>query len=217
MNKKEAFQMLDRLAGGIAKTFGGNCETIIHDLNNREHSVVAIYNGHVTGRRLGDRLNLLGTDTPIGDLLIGESDLINTEGRTVDGKLIKSSTFQFVGKDYHYGLGINFDCTMLSAAESAIRDLIAVGEPMVDAMSETADHRLESILQDCLKQIGKPLSLMKKDDRIRLVTLLQERNAFSFQKSIPFISEQLNISRYTIYNYLKIINREHQDESRIPL
>ncbi|HAL74860.1 MAG TPA: hypothetical protein DCM45_07230 [Clostridiales bacterium] len=208
MNKKEAFQMLDRLAAGIAKTFGSHCETIVHDILNKENSVVAIYNGHVTGRRLGDPLNLLGTDMNVADSIIGLLDLINTQGRTADGKLIKSTTFQFVGKDYHYGLGINYDYTLLSAAESAIRDLTAVGEPMVDAMSDTSDHRLENIFDDCLAQIGKPVSLLSRDDRLRLVAMLQERNAFSFQKSIPFISSKLNLSRYTIYNDLKEINRE---------
>ena len=207
MKKKEAFLMLDRLAAGIARTFGNNCETIVHDILKKDHSVIAIYNGHVTGRRLGDPLNLLGTDTVVEDSLIGLVDLINTQGRTSDGKLIKSSTFQFVGKDYHFGLGINFDYTLLSAAESAIRDLTSVGELMVEAMTDTSDHRLEDIFDDCLTQVGKPLSLMNKDDRLRLVSMLQDRNAFSFQKSIPFISSRLHISRYTIYNYLKEINR----------
>ncbi len=206
MNKKEAFKMLDRLASGIAQTFGSNCETIVHDINDKEHSVVAIYNGHVTGRKLGDKLNFLGVDIPIDESFIGLLDLINTQGRTADNKMIKSSTFQFVGKDYHYGLGINFDYTLMSAAESAIRDLTAVGESMVVAMSETPDHRLEDIFEDSMATIGKPLSLMNKSDRMRLIALLQERNAFSFQKSIPYISEQLGISRYTIYNYLKAIN-----------
>ena len=47
---------LKRLAKGIAKQFGNDCEIVIHDLsdNNAENSIVAIENGHVTGRRLGD-------------------------------------------------------------------------------------------------------------------------------------------------------------------
>lgn len=208
MNKKDMFQMLDRMAAGIADTFGNNCETIIHDLKNKSRSVVAVYNGHVTGRSIGDKLNLLGTDKPINESLIGMADLVNTAGRTADGKMLKCSTFQFVGKDYHYSLGINFDYTLLAAAQAGIHDLTTVGEQMEDAMSDTIDHRLTDIFHDCLKQIGKPLPLMNKDDRIRLVTLLQERNALSFQKSIPFISDQLGLSRYTIYNYLKTINKK---------
>ena len=42
---------------------------------------------------------------------------------------------------------------------------------------------------------------MKKNDRLQLIALLIQRNAFSFQKSITYVAEQLNVSRYTIYKY----------------
>ena len=44
---------------------------------------------------------------------------------------------------------------------------------------------------------------MKKNDRIDLIRLLKEEHAFKYQKSVPFVSEKLGLSRYTIYNYLK--------------
>lgn len=42
-----------QLARGIAQQFGSNCEVVVHDLdsNDVEHSIVAIENGHVSGRR----------------------------------------------------------------------------------------------------------------------------------------------------------------------
>ena len=47
MTRKEAFNMLDQMARGIAEMFGSNCETIIHDLEDPHHPILAIYNGHV--------------------------------------------------------------------------------------------------------------------------------------------------------------------------
>ena len=45
-----------QLAKGIARQFGPNCEVVVHDLasNDPETSIVAIENGHVSGRRVGD-------------------------------------------------------------------------------------------------------------------------------------------------------------------
>ena len=45
-----------QLAKGVARHFGSNCEVVVHDLcaADPERSVVAIENGHVSGRRLGD-------------------------------------------------------------------------------------------------------------------------------------------------------------------
>ena len=37
-----------------------------------------------------------------------------------------------------------------------------------------------------------------------LIQLLQRQHAFDYQKAVPFISEKLGVSRYTIYNYLKM-------------
>lgn len=205
MDKNEALDFLNRLAEGLSKTFGNSCETVIHDIRNKRKSIIAIYNGHVTNRKTGGGLDLLGTKKQINDFLTDEIDLINCSGRTVDGKYIKSSTFHLKGKDYHYALGINFDYTLLSVAEAALKEITRVGENVEVAMDESGESRLKNIFDECVEIIGKPVSLMNREDRIRIVGLLQEKRAFSFQKSIPFVSKGLNISRYTLYNYLKEI------------
>lgn len=47
-------ETLKTLAHGLAVQFGPNCEIVIHDLTGDvDHSVVAIENGTVTGRKLG--------------------------------------------------------------------------------------------------------------------------------------------------------------------
>ena len=38
---------------------------------------------------------------------------------------------------------------------------------------------------------------------MKMIALLLERGAFNFSKRIPTIAEKLNISRYTIYKYLR--------------
>ena len=52
MPDASTLQFLFQLARGIAGQFGPNCEVVVHDLasNDPESSIVAIENGHVTGR-----------------------------------------------------------------------------------------------------------------------------------------------------------------------
>ena len=82
-----------KLAKGIARHFGSNCEVVVHDLypENAEHSIVAIENGHVTGRRLGD-----GPSHVVWEALKGDprklEDRLAYLTRTEDGKILKSST-----------------------------------------------------------------------------------------------------------------------------
>lgn len=37
----------------IARTYGENCEVILHDLRDLDKSIVAIKNNHITGRQIG--------------------------------------------------------------------------------------------------------------------------------------------------------------------
>ena len=75
----------------IALTFGKNCEVVLHDLSDPQSSIVAIENGHVTGRKIGD---------PITDLALAawrkggfgdskEDKLINYKTQTKNGKILK--------------------------------------------------------------------------------------------------------------------------------
>ena len=48
---------LKQVAKGIAGHFGSSCEVVIHELSERsaDSSIVAIENGHVSGRKAGRR------------------------------------------------------------------------------------------------------------------------------------------------------------------
>lgn len=41
------------VADMIARTWGAECEVVLHAVEDPEHSVVYVVNGHVTGREIG--------------------------------------------------------------------------------------------------------------------------------------------------------------------
>ena len=120
MTREEAFSMLDRMAKGIAEMFGSNCETVINDLADPLHPVLAIYNGHVSGRTVGSTQDVTGVEQ---DLYL-DTDVVNLLAVTPSGQQTKSSTFSIKGEDYHFGFGINYDFTPLAYANRVLLDLI---------------------------------------------------------------------------------------------
>ena len=70
------------------------------------------------------------------------------------------------------------------------------------AMWQGGDSRLADIFDECLAAVGKPVNALTKKDRMKIIALLDQKNAFSFRKSVPFVSKRLQVSRYTIYKYL---------------
>ncbi|MFR1112792.1 MAG: helix-turn-helix domain-containing protein [Blautia sp.] len=81
-------------------------------------------------------------------------------------------------------------------------DLIAVKSDLEKAVTEENQGNLKEIFDSCLQIVGKPASALSKSERLRLVSLLKERKAFEFYKAVPYISQQMGVTRYTVYNYL---------------
>ena len=206
MNGKEILNCLTSLAEGISSMFGHDCEVIIHDLK-RKGIVTAIYNGHVTGRKKGDKLHMLGI-YKIEEAIEGR-DFYNCLCKTQEGRLIKSTTIHFKDKGYHYAFGINYDFTKLSLAESVLSNLVKTGIEVEKVIEGNPSEKIiDDIFIDGIKLIGKPVALMNKEDRMNLVKYLRDNGGFSLKKGIQTVAKKMHISRYTIYNYLKAFEEE---------
>lgn len=204
MTRAEAFEFLDRTARGIAEMFGSSCETLVHDMGDPKHPILSIYNGHVSGRSVGSTMDILGTAKEL-DTTALMTDFVNLYATTPSGQQIKSSTFHLIQEGeggYNLALGINFDYTSLVYANRILVDLMNAEADLQSAMWQGGDSRLSDIFDECLTAVGKPVAALTKKDRMKIIALLDQKNAFSFRKSVPFVSKRLQVSRYTIYKYL---------------
>lgn len=202
LTRDEAFDVLDRLAQGIAQMFGSSCETLINDMKDPRHPVLAIYNGHVSGREIGSTLDVLGTARVLDEQAL-TADLVNMAATTPDGRQIKSSTFHLAGEDYDLALGINFDYSSLITANRVLVDLMSAEADLRSALWQEGDtRRLSQLFDQCVAAVGKPVSSMSKRERMKVMALLNQKGAFSYRKSVPYVAQHLGVSRYTVYKYL---------------
>lgn len=210
MDRDEAFEFLDRTARGIAEMFGSSCETLVHDMGTPTHPILSIYNGHVSGRVVGSTLDILGTAREL-DAEATVNDQVNLYATTPSGQQIKSSTFHIIGEDYNLALGLNFDYTSLVYANRILVDLMSAEADLRAALWQGGDSALADLFEDCLAALGKPLDALSKADRLKLVALMDQKNAFSYRKSVPFVSKRLGVSRYTVYKYLDELGRQPKE------
>ncbi len=212
MSGKEILNFLTSLGEGISAMFGPDCEVIIHDLK-KKGIVTAVFNGHVTGRKKGDKLNLLGI-YKMEEAMEGR-DFYNCLCRTAEGRLIKSTTVHFKDKNYHYAFGINYDFTKLSLAESVLSNLVRTGVEMEKVIGANPSEKMvDNIFVDGVRLVGKPVALMNKEDRMILVKYLRDNGGFSLKKGIQTVAKKMHVSRYTIYNYLKAFEEEEKKENK---
>lgn len=208
MTRDEAFEFLDRTARGIAEMFGSSCETLVQNMDDPSHPILSIYNGQVSGREVGSTADIMGSTRLIDEAAM-TTDFVNLYATTPSGAQIKSSTFHMIGEDYNLALGIDFDYSSLVFANRILVDLMSADADLQSALWQGGDNGLAQIFDECLAAIGKPVNALTKTDRIKIVALLEQKNAFSFRKSVPFVAKRLQVSRYTVYKYLdQLANQE---------
>jgi len=198
----------------IAQMFGKNCEVVLHDFSKPQKSIVAIENGQVTGRKIGD---------PITDfaLSIWKKDgfgkrktdrIVNYRTKSKKGKILKSATvfIRNYQKNIIGCLCINYDLTEHAMFHKNLEEFCTTIELDKEESTEETEkftndvsEILENIIKEAIEKIGKPVSLMQKEDKLMVVKIAEEKGAFLIKSSISQIASEINVSRYTIYNYLE--------------
>ena len=200
----------------IAEMFGKKCEVLIHDFSNPQHSIIAIENGQITGRKIGD---------PITDLALSvwrengyenkKTDrIVNYKTKSKDGKILKSSTV-FIRNNQKKIIGcicINYDITLHSMFHKVMDEFCTTvdldkekSEKGIETFTSDVNEVLKNIIQEAVEKIGKPISLMQKEDKLMVAKIADEKGAFLIKGAITQLAKEINVSRFTIYNYLEEI------------
>lgn len=202
MNREDMLAFLKNEARGIAAMFGPNCETLVHDMTRPGHPILAIYNGTVTGRDVGSTADIFGDIGDYDESVYFKKDYTNQLVLSRDGRTLKSTTFNVIGEDYHFALGINLDITNMVRATQMLSEMSATSGELQQTLMQDARSQLEELLRECISAVGKEPEQMKKTDRMRIIRMLYKRRAFTYQKSVAIVAEQMNVSRYTVYKYM---------------
>ena len=210
MNREDMLTFLKNEAKGLAVMFGPNCETLIHDMTRPGHPILVIYNGSVTGREVGSTADIFGDIGDYDETVYQNKDYTNQLVLSRDGRTLKSSTFNVVGEDYHFALGINMDVTNMVRASQMLSEMTATSGDLQQTLMQDARSQLEELLRECISAVGKEPEQMKKTDRMRIIRMLYKRRAFTYQKSVAIVAERLNVSRYTVYKYMHELEEAEQ-------
>ena len=200
-------QFLFQLAKGVARQFGPNCEVVVHDLasNDPDSSIVAIENGQISGRKVGD-----GPSHAVLEALRGGKGTVEDHlcylTRTRDGKILKSTTIYLRDDDGRpIGMfGINYDITLMLAMEDALKQFTATerDEQEPEHISRNVSDLLDELIAQSVKIVGKPVALMTKEDKVKAIQFLNETGAFLITKSGDKVCKFFGISKYTLYSYI---------------
>jgi predicted transcriptional regulator YheO len=205
-NISDEFEFLNELVKGLASQFGRNCEVVLHDLTGSYDSTIrAIENGHITGRKIGDPGTNLGLEILRGNEVNGNK--FNYITQTKEGRILRSSSWYMKNSDGRTigSLCINFDITELMMAEKTLQSLTAANlqTNIQESFVSNVNDLLTALIQEAQEKVGKPVAVMNKEDKTKMIQMLDSKGAFLIKKGGERISSYLNISKYTLYSYLE--------------
>lgn len=213
----------------IAGICGENCEVVLHDLTDMEHSVVAGENLYITGRKIGDSMTNFALKVVFNEAYTKESFIVNYKATNSDGsRVFKSSTF-YIRDENHNIVGLlctNYDVTLELEMQKHLEQLTRftdltnnarenkastlapdlTGDIGVEKFLSSKEETLNDIIETTLSEYAIPVSRMKVEEKKDVVRDLRDKGTFNLKSAVSFVADKLEVSEPTIYRYLKEIN-----------
>ena len=191
----------------LARTFGADCEVVLHDLDSPEHSVVYVANGAVTGRKVGDSFDQLVRQVILSDQL-QENFVANYYFTAPNGKRIRSSTVLIRDESGRLegALCINLDTTRLTRQIAYLQSFLPAppdAQPRAEAPAAEPENvavMIESLMDKIIA--GADGRAMTREARLEKIRFMDAKGIFLMKGSVDRAAEKLGVNRVTIYSYL---------------
>lgn len=206
---------------------GENCEVVLHDTINKEKSVLAIANGHISGREIGAPLTDLALKFLVGEVYRKQDWMMGYTTQARNGHVLHSATY-FIKDGQGELLGmlcLNMDTSDILTARDIINKVISSAgfdnnpkkenggnkqQPQAEEHSETFPRSMEDLTESLIAQVVSDTNIlperMTSDEKIHVVSTLNERGVFMLKGAIKVVAKHLAVSEATAYRYLHKIS-----------
>ena len=101
---------------------------------------------------------------------------------------------------------VNYDITGLLLIDRSLKSFINTEEATRNPskITHNVNDLLDELLIKSVELVGKPVSLMNKEDKILAIQFLNDAGAFLITRSSDKVSKFFGISKYTLYSYIDV-------------
>lgn len=195
---------------GLAALLGEYCEIVLHSLETLENSAIYIANGHNTNRKIG---------SPITNRALHSLHKMNNKEHSMPyftkakgNVLMKSNTIP-IRNSKHRIIGLlcinlNLDVPLSQFFNSFIlpNEELDTEETFASSVEDLVAQTIEKTVDEI--SINSELANNTKNRQI--VISLYEKGIFDIKDAINQVAERLNISRHTVYLYIRQIKQENE-------
>ncbi|MGL4734107.1 MAG: helix-turn-helix transcriptional regulator [Enterovibrio sp.] len=192
---------------GLAALIGQHCEIVLHSLADLNNSVIKIANGQNTGRQVGSPI----TDHALKMLKDIEGSQKNFSqayfSRSKGNTLMKSITVAIRNAEQKIigllCLNINLDAPFSQILQSFIpQNPLESAVSSVNFASDVVEL-VDSTVERTISEINADSNVSNHLKNKQIVVDLYDKGIFDIKDAINRVAERLNISKHTVYLYIR--------------
>lgn len=203
---KKELEMAIPMARAFARLLHPYAEVVIHDI--AKDKIEAIFN-NFSKREVGDSSYLDRWDFTVDpqDNVIGPYEKINYDGRKL--KSISVVLRNAIGKAVGF-LCVNMDVSVFTRYREALDVFLNNDDQNISTQKQSlfkddVYEQINTFVQQYCRQHQLNIECLSREENQLLLQKLKTHGAFKGKNATNYIARILNISRATVYNYLKQI------------
>ncbi|PKM94887.1 MAG: hypothetical protein CVU84_08150 [Firmicutes bacterium HGW-Firmicutes-1] len=211
-----------QLVDFLGACFGDNTEVVLHSFDDLNHSVIAICNGHISGRIIGAPLTSFALSKLKDKGKEGPPYYLNYLGMSKNNTKLRSNSFFILDKQGNPRgmLCVNTDVSKYQQAADLLQKLAFIPALIsdekdnnnIEAFQSSPKDMINGIINDVTHSVGIAAERLTVDEKIEIVRRLNEEKFFLIKGTVSQVAIMLGISEATVYRYLSNINKKMKME-----
>lgn len=212
-----------KLVDFLGEVLGENAEVVLRDCRKPDHDIIAIANGHVSGRTIGAPITDFTLSILANEEWKEKEYVVNYEGKAAPDKRLRSSTYFIREEGKLVGqLCVNIDMTPYEQVMDRIRQLSGMGL-MSDGgqsgiiCSGPVENFSEDVIGDMMKKAvitvvgsseAKVRERLTQKEKIEIIGELNRAGLFQLKGAVGAVAEYLYCSEASVYRYQSKIQKK---------
>ncbi|MFC9600179.1 transcriptional regulator [Peribacillus butanolivorans] len=221
------------LVGFLGLVMGENCEIALQDVSDEKHCIVAIANGHISGRKVGSPLTDLALKFIKSEVWKEKDYICNYTGKTRNNKILNSSTFfikengkllgmfcinidnsKFIDLSQEilrlgFGGGIKLPSEALTGI-STVQPSLNTTYTETENFFENPEDIVNSVFKEFYEEKKIPTERLTQEEKMELIERLESTGVFNLKGSISHIADKLMVSEASVYRYRSKLQKMKQ-------
>jgi len=218
-----------KLTEFLGHALGPDYEVALHDLTDKNRSIIAIANNHVSGREIGAPLTNVALSTLMDKSYETQDYRLHYHGVSVNGKALRSNTMYIKQNGRLIGmLCINFDDSRyreiseqilslchpdpfvgeMPVAEAPHKDPLHASRPAPEKFRNSTEAVAVDAISRELERMGVAADRLTSEERLQIIAALDEGGIFLFKGAVKDVAAELHCSQASVYRYLSQVRNE---------